>query len=262
LEPRTSTTMVTKLVCATFVVVALFCPGTSSVKGNSVASRVVIRENVSKAHRDELTTRLRTITGLSDLRFDSAGSLLLNDNQTSQGSLSARALLSKAVAGETLIVLEDASGRADVGFCRVVPGRLKRDNASQISVYVVLIDFKDFHQLTGDQEARAAFDVGWGLLHEIDHVVSESEDPKTTNVVGECEDHINTMRREVGLPLRANYFFTPSSLKADPNFGSRFVRLSFERKDQSSAQTKRYWLVWDSVTVGGLVAEGQRALVQ
>lgn len=238
------------------------CLLVTSVDANSLASKVVIRENVPKANRDELTTRLRTITGLSDLHFDSTGSLLLNENPTSQGSASARALLSRAVTGETLIVLEDASGRSDVAFCRVVPGRLKRDSALQITVYVVLIDFKDFHQLTGDEEARAAFDVGWGLLHEIDHVVTESEDPKITNGVGECEDHINVMRREVGLPLRASYFFTPSSLKADPNFASRFVRLTFERKDGLSAQTKRYWLVWDSITVGGLVADGQRALVQ
>jgi hypothetical protein len=261
MEPRTLTTIVTELARATLVGFSL-CLLVTSVNANNIASRIVIRENVPKAHRDELTTRLRIITGLSDLHFDNAGSLLLNENSTSQGSQSARMLLSKAVAGGTLIVLEDASGRSDVAFCRVVPGRLKRDTASQIPVYVVLIDFKDFHQVTGDEEARAAFDVGWGLLHEIDHVVTDSEDPKTVNVVGECEDHINVMRREVGLPLRANYFFTPSSLKADLNFSSRFVRLSFERKDGLSTQTKRYWLVWDSVTVGGLVAEGQRALVQ
>ena len=154
--------------------------------------------------------------------------------------MSARALLSKAVAGESLIVLEDASGRPDVGFCRVVPGRLKHDSASQVPVYVVLIDFKDFHQLTGDEEARAAFDVGWGLLHEIDHVVSESEDPKTTNVVGECEDHINMMRREVGLPLRANYFFLLHLLKpiqtlAVVSFAFRLsVRISLQHKQNGT----------------------------
>ena len=126
--------------------------------------------------------------------------------------------------------------------------------------YVVLIDFNDFQQLSGDAEARAAFDVGWGLLHEIDHVVSGSEDPKDEKGIGDCEDHINEMRQEVGLPVRAEYFFSRTYLNADANFSARYVRLSFERRHNS--QTKRYWLVWDAVSVGGLVAEGQRALVR
>jgi hypothetical protein len=125
---------------------------------------------------------------------------------------------------------------------------------------VVLIDFTDFQQLSGDAEARAAFDVGWGLLHEIDHVVSGSEDPKDEKVIGECEDHINEMRREVGLPVRAEYFFSRAYLTADANFNARYVRLSFERRGDS--QTKRYWLVWDAVSVGGLIGDGQRALVR
>jgi hypothetical protein len=126
----------------------------------------------------------------------------------------------------------------------------------------VLIDFTDFHQLTGDAEARAAFDVGWGLLHEIDHVVSGSEDAKEAKAIGECEDHINEMRLEVGLPVRTDYFFSRAYLKADANFNARYVRLSFERRDESTLQTKRYWLVWDATTVGGLIADGQRALVR
>jgi hypothetical protein len=125
---------------------------------------------------------------------------------------------------------------------------------------VVLIDFTDFRQLSGDPEARAAFDVGWGLLHEIDHVVSGSEDAKDETGTGDCEDHINEMRLEVGLPVRAEYFFSRAYLKADANFNARYVRLSFERRDDS--QTKRYWLVWDAVSVGGLTGDAQRALVR
>ena len=80
------------------------------------------------------------------------------------------------------------------------------------------------------------------------------------NEAGECEDHINAMRREVGLPVRTEYFFTRAYLKADANFNTRYVRLSFERRDVS--QTKRYWLVWDAVSVGGLIGDSQRALVR
>jgi hypothetical protein len=68
------------------------------------------------------------------------------------------------------------------------------------------------------------------------------------------------MRLEVGLPVRAEYFFSRAYLKADANFNARYVRLSFERRDDS--QTKRYWLVWDAVSVGGLTGDAQRALVR
>src|SRR6185295_17680528 len=112
------------------------------------------------------------------LSFDSNGSLHLGDQQTSGGSESARLLLKEAIAGPNVIVLEDASSRIDVAFCRVVRGRWVRDESNKPPAFVVLIDFKDFQQLSGDAEARAAFNVGWGLLHEIDHVVKDSEDAR------------------------------------------------------------------------------------
>ena len=83
---------------------------------------------------------------------------------------------------------------------------------------------------------------------------SEDGDTEAVDVnehVGECEIHINRMRDELGLPLRASYFFTASNLKADPNFNTRFVRLPFEQKDPSSRHVKRYWLTWDFAAVGG-----------
>jgi hypothetical protein len=68
------------------------------------------------------------------------------------------------------------------------------------------------------------------------------------------------MRLEIGLPVRAEYFFSRANFKTDANFNARYVRLSFERRGDS--QTKRYWLVWDAVSVGGLIGDGQRALVR
>ena len=70
------------------------------------------------------------------------------------------------------------------------------------------------------------------------------------------------VRLELGLPVRAGYFFRRTYLNADANFSARYVRLSFERRDETSLQKKRYWLVWDAVTVGGLTCDGQRALVR
>lgn len=240
-----------------FVVAACFC---LSALSTFAASHVLLKPNISRAHREELIARLRVITGVGNLNFETDGALRFDVSQANGGSASARELLSQAVQGANVIVLEDASSRSDVAFCRVVRGRWTKDETTRPPAYVVLIDFTDFQQLSGDAEARAAFDVGWGLLHEIDHVVSGSEDAKDEKGIGECEDHINEMRLEVGLPVRAEYFFSRTYLKADTNFNARYVRLSFERRDDS--QTKRYWLVWDAVSVGGLIGEGQRALVR
>ena len=236
---------------------ACFC---LSALSTFATSHVLIKPDISRAHREELVARLRVITGLSDLNFESDGALRFDVSHASGGSASARELLSQAVQGANVIVLEDASSRSDVAFCRVVRGRWTRNELNRPPAYVVLIDFTDFQQLSGDAEARAAFDVGWGLLHEIDHVVSGSEDARDEKGIGECEDHINEMRAEIGLPVRAEYFFSRTYLKADANFNARYVRLSFERRDDS--QTKRYWLIWDAVSVGGLIGDAQRALVR
>lgn len=225
-------------------------------------SRVMLRPEVSRSHREELATSLRVITGLTNLNFDATGALRFEGDVTNRGSETARALLSQALKGPNVIIIEDASSRSDVGFARVVRGRWLRGDSTNPPAFVVLIDFTDFRRLSGDAEARAAFDVGWGLLHEIDHVVRDSEDAQDQTAIGECEDHINRMRLELGLPVRVDYFFSRAYVKADANFSARYVRLSFERRDQISLQTKRYWLVWDAMTVGGLLGDGQRALVR
>ena len=169
-------------------------------------------------------TSLRAITGLSNLKFDATGALRLEGDVGARGSESARTLLSHALKGPNVIIIEDASSRSDVGFARVVRGRWLRGDSTSPPAFVVLIDFADFRRLSGDAEARAAFDVGWGLLHEIDHVVRDSEDAQDQSAIGECEDHINRMRLELGLPIRVDYFFSRAYLKAVANFSARDSR--------------------------------------
>lgn len=228
----------------------------SGVAAKSV-SRVLLRDNVSHTHRDQLINKLRRITGWTRLAFAGDGALSIEAGEVAKGSKSARSLLASAVAGKNVIVLEDASSRSDVAFCRVVPGRWTNGDVG-LDAYVVLIDFTDFEQIIGDAEARRSFDVGWAVLHELDHVVQNSEDTDVNDHVGECESHINKMREELGLPLRASYFFTASSLKTDPNFNTRFVRLPFEQIDPSSRRRKRYWLTWDFTVVGGVPSSSDR----
>ena len=218
----------------------------------AATENVVVRQNVSDSNREELARRLRTITGWSELAFNSDGALRMGAHMNG-GSKAARDLLSRTINGNRVILFEDASSRKDVVFCRVVLGRL--DHAE---VHIVLIDFADFRQVSGDKQARAAFDVGWAVLHEIDHVVADSEDPQS-DVPGDCESHINRMRRELGLPLRNSYFFSFLPIKSDGNLVSRFVRLGFEQDGGPSSKRRRYWLIWDAAVVGGLTSDAESA---
>jgi len=248
-----------KAITVSWAIVICACAVVTCRAENS--PRVVIRDDVPAKHRTELLLRLRAITGWSDLRFDNRGALRWTTADSSGGSKSARGLLNQAVFGNDLIVLEDASSRSDVAFCRVVPGRWLVQDQRRIRAFVVLIDFDDFRQISGDQQARAAFDVGWAVLHELHHAVNDSEDAQSIGEVGACERDINKMRFELGLPLRATYYFSPLPARVNPEFQSRLVRLAFEKHDANSNRTKRYWLVWDATTVGGLV-QGQTAALR
>jgi hypothetical protein len=213
---------------------------------------VVCREELSITHREQLATKLQKITGLADLKFDRNGILRIENDKIARGSESARGLLSNADNGPNVVVIEDASNRTEVAFCRVIPGKWKRNSTGKPPVYVVQIDFADFDQVVGDERALEAFNVGWGLLHELDHVVSDSPDTTSVGETGECEAHINQMRRECNLPERADYFFALSPLATNTTFMTRLVRLAFEEHSPASNKKKRYWLVWDAAVVGGL----------
>jgi hypothetical protein len=133
----------------------------------------------------------------------------------------------------------------------VIPGRWKTNAASAPPAFVVQIDFADFEQVVGDEQALEAFNVGWGFLHELDHVVNDDADATSLGETGECEAHINQMRRECNLPERADYFSTLLPLTTDSAFMNRFVRLAFEQQLPANKK-KRYWVVWDANVVGGL----------
>lgn len=215
-------------------------------------SNVVCRAELSAARRQELTNKLRRITGLSDLRFDENGFLRTAGTFKGNGSASARSLIESVINGSNVVVIEDASNQSSVAFAQVVAGRWKKNARNSPSVFVVQIDFVDFDQLLGDPEAREAFNVGWGFLHELDHVASDSSDTKMLGETGECEAHINQMRRECNLPERANYFSALSPLVNDTAFMTRLVRLAFAAEEPATKKKKLYWLTWDANAVGGV----------
>jgi hypothetical protein len=215
-------------------------------------NHVIAREDLSLAQREQLATELRRITGFPGLKFDDNGILSEGSRSALGGSESARELVANAISGRSVVVIEDASHRSDVAFCRVIPGRWKKNVAGSPPVFVVQIDFADFDQLVGDECALEAFNVGWGLLHELDHVVNDDADATSLGETGECEAHINQMRRECNLPQRADYFSTLLPLSTDSAFMTRFVRLAFEQQSPPTNKKKRYWVIWDANVVGGL----------
>lgn len=230
-------------------VTVLCCAPDATAEGHR--GEIVCREELAKARRDQLTSKLKIISGWAGLKFDEGGLLEPGSDPPVGGSQTARDLITKALS-ETVLVLEDASDRSDVVFSRVVPGRMKRNTANNLPVFVILIDFADFDHLMGDQQALAAFDVGWGVLHEIDHAVNDSTDADDLGQTGECEVHINQMRRECNLPERLDYFFTLFRQTEESGFRTKWVRLAFEQQDAVTNKHRRYWLIWDANLVGGL----------
>jgi hypothetical protein len=150
------------------------------------------------------------------------------------------------------LILEDASDRQDVVFSQVIPGRLKHHSANSPQSYVVIIDFADFDRLLGDEAALLAFDVGWAFLHEVDHVINDYSDSSSPAETGQCETHINVMRRELDLPVRADYFYALFPDAERSEFRTRFARLAFDRADPTTKKRRRYWVMWDATVVGGM----------
>lgn len=232
-----------------------------SVRAEQPHSNVVCREHVSPTRRDELAKMLRRITGWSDLKFDRNGALQPGIATPVAGSKSARDLVAKIISGRNFVVLEDASKRSDVAFCALLPGKWMDQSSLNPPAHVVQIDFSDFEQVLGDERALEAFNAGWGVLHEFDHIVNDSPDATAQGETGECEAHINQMRRECALPQRSEYFYTLLPLASDTPFMNRLVRLAFDQ-EQPPAKKKRYWVLWDANAVGGLDARKQIAALR
>jgi len=241
-----------KLTRAPWLIAAVLFFAPADLLAEQSRSSVLVREEVSPAHREQLSKRLRKITGLPGLKFDSDGALRLTPEVFAGGSETARRLLIDSVSGRNVIVIEEANDSSQVAFCRVVPGQWRGNFAAAPPVFVVQIDFADFDQLVGDDRALESFNPGWGLLHELDHVVHDSSDATAIDETGECESHLNQMRRECNLPARVSYFFTLLPVKTETPFITRLVRLAFEERQPPANKMKRYWIVWDAKAVGGL----------
>jgi hypothetical protein len=161
---------------------------------------------ITKEHEWRLALSLRRITGYTDLQFASDGSLSLGDSSAAiGGSAEARRILMTAVDSKSLFVIEDFSGSRSVTFGQAAPEQLyqARDRSTS-QIWRLRLDFDDFQQMEAPSDVRASFDEGFTLFHELLHGLGH-KDASRFRELGACEEIVNRVRSELGLPLRDQY---------------------------------------------------------
>ena len=196
----------------------------------------------------QVQASLRQKSGLMELGFDEQGALTPGNRLHLQGgSATARALLIAAVESANLYELESHESSPEVAFARILESedRMIGETGQRINIYQVQLDFADFNRLGGAREAKAAFDIGIALLHELVHGVLKLQDPQGgMDQIGDCDAHVNQMRRELHLPERLYYH--PGITVVQLN-GGRIVsaRLQFaERQSGATLPGATYELTW------------------
>ncbi|MFN0086754.1 MAG: hypothetical protein ACKVX9_15295 [Blastocatellia bacterium] len=157
---------------------------------------------------DAVVNSLREKTGFREMAFDEAGFLTIGDRtRFSGGSALARRMLTTAVDMAQAVELEFLNRSPLIAFAQLTNhlSLQNRSTGQRIESCTIQIDFADFAQLRGDRRARAAFDLGFVLLHELGHAVMGLHDSYDAEGPGQCEDYINGIRRELNLPVRQTY---------------------------------------------------------
>lgn len=207
-------------------------------------------QRLSAAQLQQLLDSLRHKTGLIELGFDEAGFLTLGDRtRLAGGSATARELLVATVDGRLVFELEAYNNSPDLAFAYITGGMFYSSQRTQarIEVRQVQLDFGDFGQLNGARAVLAAFDCGFAVLHELAHGVWRLRDAVgDSGRTGECDQQINRMRRELGLPERLGY--APRVWPAGRSTGGHTLlraELVFVRAGQKSGRSERLYLSWE-----------------
>jgi hypothetical protein len=230
---------------AAFVVTAFAQPSNNFASGvrNSSGSY-----RLNEKQLQMICNSLRHKSGFAELRFDQQGALALGKRQNIVGgSVTARELLAAAVDSANLYELESHERSPEIAFARLRDMEYRiSETGKRVNIFQAQIDFADFDCLHGPREAKASLDVGIALLHELAHGVLKLQDTQVdTDEIGECDAHINIMRRELQLPERLYYY--PGVTVAQLSNGRRivFVRLVFVKRAASNAQpSAEYSLTW------------------
>ena len=242
--------------CATF-------PSLLATDGDPLRYRGGVRNSPGESklnakQLDAVLTSLRDKAGFLEMRFDENGFLTLGDQtKISGGSATARALIDAAVKMPHAVDLESHMYSAHVAFARLAKPIAYQhfSSGAKIDVFPLEIDFSDLSKLRGDHQALAAFDLGFMILHELGHAALGLRDTAgDTQGLGECEEMINRIRRELKLPERQTYIaqvysvptFTPT------HAATKLAELVFARavEKQGRLQIEKFNLRWEASKVG------------
>ncbi len=165
------------------------------------------RYALTMPQREQLTNSLRQMTGWKQLQFTAEGALVTGDSAVSEGgSALARKVWLMARQSGFRFVIEDHSGSPDVNFGQLDEGTNYFDvrRNLKLEIWRVRLDFLDFTQMQTTPEVRESFDPGFTLLHELLHGLGY-KDTRVPGELGECEQLVNRIRAELGLPQRLQY---------------------------------------------------------
>lgn len=190
-----------------------------------------------------------------EMRFDEDEFLVLGDRSyVIGGSQTARELLIATVDGPETFELCARTGSREVAFANIGEPTTVRhwSTGAEITLRLVRIDFSDFAELAGNREVLAAFDLGFAVLHELVHGVWKLHDPPDkTQGIGLCEERVNQMRRELGLPQRLTYIARVRPITQDRAVMQAELVFALTRMDPSQARTSHLYLSWLANKVSG-----------
>ncbi len=254
------------LFAAALMMVCALTPSVLAAPGDPFRYRGGMRNSpgerkLNAKQLDALVNSLRDKAGFLEMHVDEDGFLALGDRMKfNGGSATARALLAAAVDVPHAIDLECHNHSSLVAFARLATPVIYHQYSSgkRMDVYPLQIDFSDLWHLRGDREVVAAFDLGFVILHELGHAALGLQDlPRDGSALGECEELINRIRRELNLPERQTYiaqvFSVPSSGLARGTI--KQAELIFERTTdkQGRAKLEKLNLRWEALKVGPIV---------
>lgn len=203
--------------CPMLLVVCLTCSQLSSASESNASNSLRYQSGVRNSPEHQLKPTqlaallesLRRKSGFQEMHFDEVGFMRLGDRtQFAGGSAAARELLIAAVDRAKAIDLENHDRSSKIAFARLAKpiSFTSRATGAQIDVYPIEIDFSDFWHLRGDRQAIEAFDIGFVVMHELAHAALGLRDALVNGQEpGECEEFINLIRRDLGVPERQSY---------------------------------------------------------
>jgi len=249
--------------CLLAMLVGALCNSALAGIGDSWRYQSGVRNSAQRALNakqiERLLKSLREKTGFLGMHFDEQGFLRLGDRtKIAGGSAAARELLIAAVDRGRAIDLENHDRSSIVAFAQLAKSVVFMSLATgmKIEVYPIQIDFSDFAHLRGDKAVLAAFDVGFVVLHELGHAALGLHDSQgEPDGPGECEEYVNRIRRELGLPERQNYMaYTLPGRSLSTGKMLTQAELLFARtvEEGGRARTQSFNLTWDAEPVGAI----------